>query len=456
MEEDSFLGTQGGRGHDARGLLEKKRAEAAAVAKAIRRQFYQSDRVKTFNSRLLLTEILKAREEQMEIKHQKEIAAQEETKKLMAAIRQRELEAVEQEREKARRKERERAVIFEGLRQQLRNLDITRNLELAKKQKEVEECQRWRERYEREKAEQRRREQEEKVSARKAHEFLVSTRDAIRAREAQRLAAEEERRRQTDEEKERRARRAEEEAAKRRRRFQRHKQNLSDHLAAQQREKVGQEEERDARASTLDNNRHNDELERKRQEAEKNKATFRAIAAVREERRRAREQRAEEEERISRETLRANQEADRIYWEGQELEQQKKKEERFLMDDILRRQMAERAAKAQLSRSELVDIGRKNEELLVEEEQQFQEYAAEATEEAAKNNRHTCALRKATRQTIVSGLGPYTGGIRAGYLISNSSSRSRVPNYMNTPNEDIKKLYASTRTQDHRKLDFIW
>ncbi|XP_035250191.1 coiled-coil domain-containing protein 173-like [Anguilla anguilla] len=452
MEEGSLTRIQGDREHDAKGLLGKKRAEA--LAKATRHQFYQSDRVKKFNSMLLLTETLKVREEQMEIKRQMEIAAEEETKKFMAEIRRQELEAVEREREKVRRREREQAANAECLMQQLKNPDLTMKLE---REKEVEECQRWRERYEREKAEVRKREKEEKVSARKAHEFLVSARDAIRAREAQRHEMEEERRRLAYEEKERRARRREEEGAERRRQIQMYKQKLAYQLAAQLQEKAGRHDEQTDRAMEQADARHKSEAERKRQEkAEKTKATLKAIAAARELRCRVLEQRVQEEQRIARDVLHANQEADRAHWEGQQLKRQKKKEARGSMDGILRQQMAERLTKGQLSRSELLDFEKKNAQLLAEEEEQFQQYTAEVIEAAAKTNRNTCALRKAARQTMVCGLGPITGGMRAGYLISSSPSHARVPNYIGTTNENIKRLYASTGAQHDRRMDFIW
>ena len=385
--------------HDTGGLVGEKRAEA--LAKVARCQFYRSECVKRFNSKILLCETLKTRDEHAKIKRQMEAAAEEETKKLMAKIRERELKAVEQEREKIRRRERERAANHEGLMQQLRSADLTSSKLEKEKEKEVKECQRWCERYEREKAELRRRQQVEKVSARKAHELHISTRDAIRAREAQRLAEEEEQRRLVDKVTALRVRTWEEAEADRRRECERHKQRLVDRMAAQLQEKVAREEELCARAAAQASTHHGQELERKLRDAEKAAAELRAIAALREEKRLARQRKAQEEEKEKRDGLRANLEAARAHQEAQELARKKKKEARCLMDDVLNRQIAERAAKAQRSRDELLEAGRKNEQLLAEEEQRFRQYAAEVIEAAAKNDRNTFALRKAARQTKV-------------------------------------------------------
>ncbi|XP_036396662.1 coiled-coil domain-containing protein 173-like [Megalops cyprinoides] len=455
MEQDSLSSLPCGR---TNGPLGQRRAEA--LAKATSREFYQSERVKQFHCALLLTETLKEREEQIELKQKMQDAANEETKKFMAEIRRREMEAVEQERQKVRQREADKMAVAEYVKQQLREQELMRKLRKLEKEREIEECQQLRKKYEREKMMMQKQQQEEKRNARKAHREHLSARDAVRAKEEEKYRQAEERRRQVDAENESRMRKRMEEDAERHWQIQKHKDTMAERLAAQLQEQASKEEERTARAIAVSLAKREAELERERKEkAEKKAAMLSAIAAIRESKRKEEEQRARDEKRNARDAFHARQEEARTFAEEQQRQAQKKKDERGSMDSVLRRQMAERCAKSRRLKKEDKEFDSRNVHLLAAEEEQFQQYATGVIEAAAEAKRNTFPLHKIVRQGPQVGLGPLFGGMRASYLAP-GSSHSQMTNYITSTNEDINRLYGKpdkpALAASSRRLDFIW
>ncbi|KAJ8410595.1 hypothetical protein AAFF_G00194990 [Aldrovandia affinis] len=434
--------------------MAQKRAEA--LAKATRCQFYESDRVKQFHRIVLLTETLKERDEQIEMKQRMKNASNEETKKFTPQVSRQELEAVEQKCKRTRRQEKEKADFTEYMRQQLMDQNLVKQLSKLERDKELKECQQLREKYAREKAQLWKTQQEGKESIRKAHETHVLMRDAIRAKEAEKDDMEEKRRKLVNKENEMRMRRKKEEKGNKYRQLERRKQRLAGHLSTHLQEKAVREKARDAETMAQAKAQLDAELECECQEMAKKKAMISAIAKRREDTCRMQEQRAAEEQQSARNTLEANKEADCAYWEEQQLKREKKKADRFSMDETLRQQMAEKSSKNHLVKKELTDFERKTAQRLMEDDAQFQQYAAGLIRVATEANRNTCSLRKAVNQDIVCGLGPITGGIRSNYLVSRGASHSRVPKYLSSTKQDIKSLYNNSDTQNNRRLDFIW
>uniref|UniRef100_A0A3B3HU48 Cilia and flagella associated protein 210 n=1 Tax=Oryzias latipes TaxID=8090 RepID=A0A3B3HU48_ORYLA len=92
---------------------EEKRKEA--VQKAELQLYHQTDRVKGLHRALLLTEVLKEREAQMELKQQTKSATERWEKEILEKIMTREDEAMKQQEEKTLKKRRERMAFAEDL-----------------------------------------------------------------------------------------------------------------------------------------------------------------------------------------------------------------------------------------------------------------------------------------------------------------------------------------------------
>ncbi|XP_036404474.1 coiled-coil domain-containing protein 173-like [Megalops cyprinoides] len=435
--------------------LQGKRQEA--IAKGIRHEFYQSDRVKQFHRALLLTETLKERDDQVEVEQEMAHAASEDLKNIIAEIRRIWLEAVEQDRQKLRKQKMETKTVGDYVRQQMREHDLMREQRRQEKQKEVDECRRLREKYEEEKRVLRQKQQEEQMNTRKAHFELLSTTSTIRALEAQKQEMEEERRRFFENERDKMVMKRKERKAERKSVVQRYKEIVAGRLAAELQEKISKEEEHDTRVLANSIAKLEAKLAWERREKnEKKAAVLKTIAMHREYKIKDLEQKAREEKQSAEDALHATKEEDRIFWEAQQIKAQQRMEERKIIDRILHCQTAERCAQENLLKQEEMDFDNKYEELIAEEEAQFQEYAARVISMAKKCNRNIFPLLRNTRKGMWCGVGPISGGTRANYLVP-GADYDQLPDYVSSTTQDLKRLYGTVDNQPGtKKLEFIW
>ncbi|XP_061105328.1 cilia- and flagella- associated protein 210-like [Conger conger] len=419
--------------------LQKQREEA--LDKALRQQFYQSDRVKQFHRALLQMEALKELDNQMTMKQRLTCTAKEETRKFMADVRCRELAAVEQEREKVRRKEREKATFRAFLAEQRSEQELWRQ-RTVEKTLEVEECQKQREQYEREKNILLEKKKEKKAMVRKAHTEHVQAMSTIRALEAEKIKMEEERRRLFQMERDREV--------------ERYKEMVAVQLATEMQEKANQEEQLKAQILADSLAKWEAKLQRERTELEEKKKSMRdAIAAHRENKRAARERQAEADDRRSRGFLHAGKERDQRQEEAQRAAARREEEKRAAVDNFLRRQMTERRATDRLQQRREMESDRKYSELIAEEEEQFQRYTDGMISAARKANRNTFPLLKAAQHGMWAGVGPIYGGLRANYLVP-GAGYNQMPNYVRTTTKDLQRLYGTKESQSASRLNFIW
>ncbi|KAG7464055.1 hypothetical protein MATL_G00183190 [Megalops atlanticus] len=374
---------------------QQKRKEAIEKAKS--QQYFQTDRVKGFHSALLLTEVLKEREAQIALKQKKASALRDIDRDIMAHLKLKDEETLEQERQKALQRNQMNKVLAEDLKQQMKEQDLVREQEKLESKKEAEELQRLRELYEWERSMHEQKKQEEKRNIMKGHMEHVSNRDIIRAIEAQKQEVEEEQRRLFMSAKQKMMKMRKEKEAEMFREVQRYREAMTERLAAQLEERVSNDEELIAQAVAQREAR----LEReKREEEEKRKAMLHSIAAHRETTQREQEQKEREEKQRALEMLQAKREADIIFLEKQHLKAQKRKEDCRAMQDFHVHQMAGRCAKDQLMKKEQLEFDAKNTDLIAEEENQFQKYAEGVIQAAVEAKKNTLPLRKAAREGI--------------------------------------------------------
>lgn len=98
----------------------------------------------------------------------------------------------------------------------------------------------------------------------------------------------------------------------------------------------------------------------------------------------------------------------------------------------------------------------RNAKLIVEDENQFQNYAKHVIEKASEAQRNTSLLCKATKKGIGGGLGPVFRGVRPSYLVQDESG-VQLPSYTCSSTQGIKVLNETTDIQVSKKrLGFTW
>ncbi|KAM4609460.1 cilia- and flagella- associated protein 210 [Polymixia lowei] len=430
---------------------QQKRKEAIEKAKA--QQYYQTDRVKGFHSALLLSEVLKEREAQLELKQRMQSASKGMNKEFMNILKSREDEALREEHQKVLQKKLDRQAVAEDLKKQMKENELARERDKLEDKKEGEEAQRLRELYIWEQSMEKHKEVEQKRNIMQAHLEHLSNRDIIRAIDAQREQVEEEQRKRFLSTKQKIMTLRKDKEAEMFREAQILRDRITDKLITIQQEQTFNEEELIAKAVA---EREAKQAQHQMEEDEKKAATLKSIAAHRESMRQEQVQRDMREHQKSLEMLQAKKEGDKIFFEKQHLKTQKMKEDRIILQDLYVNQMAEKRARDQQLRKDQQYIEAKNVELIAEEEKQFQQYAKRVINTAAEAKRNVLPLYKAAREGIGGGLGPTFGGVRPSYLVQDNTG-AQMPKYVCDTTQNIKELNETVAIEESKKkLGLTW
>ncbi|CAL8389509.1 coiled-coil domain-containing protein 173 [Gadus morhua] len=430
---------------------EQLRKEAIARAKA--QLYYQTQQVKGFHSALLLTEVLKEREAQLELKRRIESSSKDRDREVLDKIKSREDEALEREKQKAVQKKLNTQAVAEDLRTQMRNVELARAREKLENVKEGEEIQRLRQLHLREQSATRQRQEERKKSTMQAHLEHISNRDVVRGIDERKRALEEEQRELFLATKKKMGVLRKEKEAELFREAQILKDMIRNKLTATQQEKTDHEDECIARAIAEQEAR---EALRRNADEERKAAMQKSISEHRETLRLEQEQKEMIARQKALEVQQAKEETARIFLEKQQQKAQKAKEEgRFLQDHYVQ-QMAAKQVRHKQKKTEQRESLVKNTELIVAEGQQFQQYASQVIREAAVGQRNLLPLHKAAREGLGGGLGPVFGGAQPSYLVQDDSG-VEMPRYVCGTTQNVKELNETTDMEGARKrLGFTW
>ncbi|KAG7315711.1 hypothetical protein KOW79_020577 [Hemibagrus wyckioides] len=417
-----------------------KRKEAIERAKTL--QFLQTDRVKRFHSAVLMTEVLKEREAQIELKKRKEIEAKKEEERISAMIARNTELALQEQREKAEERKQKRLAHAEFLKQQVKEHEQAREKEMMEKKKEEEELRHFQELYEMEQTMLKQKKQEEKRKCKKAYEEELANKKIFQASEAKKQEMEEEKRKLVVEAKDKQMKLRKEKEAEMFREFQRPREIVADRLAEFLAAQSDDEDEVISRAAAEAVAKKDKE---QREKEKKEAAVLRSIAEHREAVHKELKRKKQKEKQEAAETLKANKAADLLYHQTQKIKAQKKKEAAKLLQDSYVHQMNEKHAKKQLREKQKQECKVRNAQLIAEEEKQFQTYAKDVIETARKGQRNTSILHKASKVGIGGGRGPVFDGIRPSYQVQDESG-AELPSYV-----PRKKLDVTTYMQESRK-----
>lgn len=430
----------------------EKRKEA--IEKAKTQQYYQTDRIKGFHGALILTEVLKERDAQLELQALKEKASSGNDKEwalkaqqeLEKATLKAQMEALEQ-----KQKMREIAMFQKA---QIQGHMTEQEIEANKERIEGEELKRLAAQYEME------RKRLEEIRNAEARKLMSDNLKQIEDVEKMRNVL-----KQQDEEEDEECRifatakrkmmklRLEKEKQLHREKQQR-LEKIRSKLHAQLQQLKDDEDERIRRAL------EEAEAKRVREEAQKEEK----MRKVHEEIARHREQVLMENERESAENrqkelemLAVRREADELFARNEAEKQRRKFEEAKGLEGFLLGQAGEQKVMTEKEREEQLALDKRNEELIRLEEKQFQEYARRVIEHCERSGRNTIPLKKAAREGAGGGLGPVfpgKGGIRPSYMTSDQSG-VQMPNYQRATTDEVKQnIYGKGPTS--KRLGFVW
>ncbi|XP_028291836.1 coiled-coil domain-containing protein 173 [Gouania willdenowi] len=430
---------------------EQKRKEA--IEKAETQLYYQTDRVKGLHSALLLTEVLKEREAQLELKHRLKSASKDVDKVFLDVAKTKEEETLRKEQESEKKKKLEMEAVAEDLKNQKNEIKKAKEQIKQQSKKEGEEIQRLRDLFLLEQRMEAERKLNQKRNLMQAHLEHITNRNSLRATEEQKEEAEEEQRKLylSAKQKMMKLRREQEKALQQEAQMQR--DTIVNKLTATRQEQAMDEEQRIEKAVTKQDTKH---ILIQLQEEEKKNTMLKSIAVHRETMKQEKEQRDKMSKQRTEDELQAKKEADRIFTEKQALKASKIKQEERKLQDFNAAQMAEKCTKQQQLKNEEVKFELKNAELMVQEEEKFQQYSRHMLDAASQAQRNVIPLCKAAREGIGGGFGPVFGGVRPSYIVHDQSG-AQMPKYITGTTESIKKLHEAGDIHDaKRRLGFTW
>ncbi|KFQ31494.1 Coiled-coil domain-containing protein 173, partial [Mesitornis unicolor] len=363
-----------------------KRKEAIDNAKTY--LYHQNNRVKALHSALLLAEVLKERDAQVEFKKLKSDA----NKKKDEEMERYRKEAILREQEKARqRRENERALRRYQL-EQIKEHKHQADLAKLEEKSEGEEIQRLNRLYQLEMEKQTEKEKEEKAERQRRFNEYVTDQKIIKAVEEQKQMEEDDRIKAYFKAKETIAQLIKKKEAEMRRAAAERQDKIITQLAGQMTEVLKREDDCLARDIAKKEAEH--EKKCKEKEAKK-KAAIESIAEYRAAVMKMRAEKEREEKEEGKKELHALREKNRIHLEMEKARKQRQREASMEVQKFQIQQMAEKQAKRQQEKQADLDYDAQKEFIALCKEREFQNYAKQVIESESKTTHHLYPLLKA-------------------------------------------------------------
>ncbi|CAK6954146.1 cilia- and flagella- associated protein 210 [Scomber scombrus] len=430
---------------------EEMRREAVEQAK---KQLYnQTDRVRGLHRALLLTEVMKEREAQIQLKQRIKSASKYVDRDFLETVKAKEDEALRREQEKALQNKLKCQAVAEDLKNQMKDSELAKERHKLETRKDAEEIKHLEEIYQWERRMEEEQREKQKKDLMKAHLEHLMNRDIIKSTNAQKEEVEDERRKLFLSAKQKMTMLRKKKEKELLSEAQMRREQTLTKLAVKQQEQLDSEEQRIAKAV---DERDAKQAQKQRDKEEKRIAMLESIAAHRERMIREKEQREKITQQTTRDTLQAKREGDKIFYEKQQLRAQRMREDARKLQRFHAAQMAEKSARHHQLRSEEYMFEVKNAEAITEEENQFQLYSRDVINAAAEAQRNVFPLCKAAREGIGGGLGPNLGGAGPSYLAQDSTG-AQMPQYVSSTTQNIKKIHEVVDIEDAKKrLGFTW
>lgn len=431
----------------------EKRKEAIDKAKTL--QYYQTDRVKGFHGALLLTEVLKERDAQLDLKRAREAAMEGNDMELFLRA-QRELEeGILADQEKALKRMQDRKANSEFQTQQIQEHLQQAEIDNIQDIREGRELKEQVDYYNAERAKIERIRLGEKQDLMHSHLKTVADRDLIRAAQEQKEEEEEEEIRifAAAKKKMTKLRRKREKEL-----WQEKQDNVNrmvNDLDSQMKAKADDEDDRIAKAVADREAAREKEMQEKESRLEDD---LKQMALHRTQQMKQKEKEERQERRRELEALHLKIEADRLFATKQSEKMKQIRQENENLKGFHSNQIEERHEQKLLSRAEQLEMDKKNIDLLALEEQQFQEYAGKVINHCKEGGRNVYPLEKAAREGHGGGHGPVfdgKGGIRPSYL-TNDRVGVELPYYQKGSTDEVKYAHIGKPSNTRKRLGFVW
>nr|XP_002128435.1 coiled-coil domain-containing protein 173 [Ciona intestinalis] len=432
----------------------EKRKQAIDKAKTI--QYFQTDRIKSFHGALLLTEVLKERDAQVELKKQKEAQSHGKDHELLKHYRAEYERGILEDQHKASKRYQERQKVAEYQAMQIKEHVKQQDQEALEDKKEGEEVRKLARlhEWEQKKLEQVRR--QEKMLVMQSHKEHEQNKAAIRALEEQQEEEENEEIRLFAAAKKKMLRLRKQKEAELFKEVQDHKNKMTNLLAAQLKQKVDDEDSRIIKATKEKEEKLAKERDEKQQKLKK---ALKSIAEHRDEQLTLKERQEKMERRKALEQLAVKVEADRVFNQKQYEKAVATKEHKKQLQAFHMAQINDRAEKERQNREEELHHDEQLVNLLSIEEEQFQEYANKVISAAKKKGQNPYPLTKAAQAGAGGGRGPTfdgKGGLRPSYMTADGYG-VQLPNCQRSTTESIKsKCESGNATVAKKRLGFVW
>ncbi|NXS55227.1 CC173 protein, partial [Brachypteracias leptosomus] len=387
--------------------LEEAQFQAAKRKEAVDRAktylYYRNERVKGLHSALLLSEVLKERDAQVELKKLKS-----DVNKKKDEGKERECkEAILREQEKEHQRYMNQLALRRDQLEQIKEHKHQADLAKLEDKRKGEQIQRLNELYQLEIQRAMEKEQEEKAERQRLYHEHVADQKIIKALEEQKQMEEDRWIKAHFKAKETIAKLIKKKEAEMRRLMQEHQDKIVTQLAEQMSEALKREDDRLAR----DIARKEAEQEKKYKEKEaKQKA---AIESIAEHRATVMKMKAEKERDKKEEDKKEHQalmQENHIYQEMEKAKKQRKREANMEVQKIQIQQMAEKQAKRQQEKQADLDYDARTEAIALCKEREFQSYAKQVIESESKTTHHLYPLLKASKDGRGLGHRPFSNG----------------------------------------------
>ncbi|NXN09244.1 CC173 protein, partial [Indicator maculatus] len=387
--------------------LEEEQFQAAkrkeAIDRAITHLYYQNERLKGLHSALLLSEVLKERDAQVQFKKLKS-----DVNKKKDEVKECEhKEAILREQEKAHQHYMNQKALCRDLLEQIKEHEHQADLAKLEDKREGEQIQRLYQLYQLEIQREKEKKREEKIEFQRQYHEHVSNQKIIKALEEQKQMEEDDRIKAHFKAKETIAKQIKKKEAEMRRLTQERQNKIVNQLAAQMNEALKREDDRLAREIA----KKEAEQERKRKEKKaKEKAAIESIAEHRATVMKMKAEKEREEKAEGKKEYHALLEKNRDYQEMEKAKKQRQRNASMEVQKIQIQQMAERQVKKQQEKQADLDYNAQREYIMLCKEHEFQRYAKQVIESESKTTHHLYPLRKASKAGRRIGHGPSSRG----------------------------------------------
>ncbi|KAM9235208.1 LOW QUALITY PROTEIN: cilia- and flagella- associated protein 210-like [Leptosomus discolor] len=365
-----------------------KRKEAIDHAKTC--LYYQNERVKELHSALLLTNVLKERDAQVELKKLKSDVNKKEDEEKEREHK----EAILREQEKARQRYKNQQALRRDQLEQIKEHKHQADLAKLEDKREGEQIQRLNQLYQLEIQRRMEKEQEEKAERHRLHQEHVNDQKIIKAVEEQKQMEEDDRIKAHFKAKETIAKLIKKKEAEMRRQTQERQDKIVSQLALQMNEALKREDDRLAR----DIAKREAEREKKHKEKEaKEKAAIASIAEHRATVMKMKVEKEREEKAEGKKELHALMEENSIYLEMEKAKKQRQRDANLEVQKFQIQQMAEKQAKKQQEKQADLDYDAERQVIALYKEREFQSYAKQVIESESKTTHHLYPLLKASK-----------------------------------------------------------